>query len=917
MKFLDKLLGDANQKFLNSLKPKIEAIKEAEKELTSLTDEQIKSKSLELKKQAQSGTKLDDLLVPAFALVKIAAWRTLQQKPFDVQLLGGIVLHQGQIAEMKTGEGKTLTSTLPIYLNALLGKGVHVITVNDYLAKRDATWMAQIYDFLGLSVGIIGHEAAFIYDKSHTTDENDKVRDQGVKVDMDYLRPVDRGEAYKADITYGTNNEYGFDYLRDNMAQDEKNQVQRGLHYAIIDEVDSILIDEARTPLIISAPAEESGALYQQFSQIVTQLEEDKDYNIDEKMKACTLTEDGIRKMEKILGVDNIYESHGLQTVHHLEQALKARTLFQKDRDYVVKDNEVVIIDEFTGRMMQGRRYSEGLHQAIEAKESVEVQKESMTLATITFQNYFRMYEKLAGITGTAATEAEEMAKIYNLDVTIVPTNRPFARDDMRDRIYKTHRGKLKAIAREIEAKHKSGQPVLVGTISIEKNEELGALLEKAGVPHNLLNAKFHEKEAEYIAQAGRKGAVTIATNMAGRGVDITLGGVPLDKEKHEEVKALGGLHVLGTERHESRRIDNQLRGRAGRQGDPGSSQFYISLGDDLMRIFGSDRMKSIMDRLGIAEDTAIENKMISKSIESAQKKVEGHNFDIRKHLVEYDDIINKHRSVIYTQRQDILGLFTDNKTTEKNDDTSLVFDYINQEIESVVSFHTLAPKNNGDFDPKEIIETIKTIFPLEFTEEDKIKKLLESNKKNNNHEERTLVIDYITEIAKQKYAKLAEEINASIDLPEDNPHQPIQMIERGIVLRSIDTLWVEHLTAMDKLRTGIGLQGYGQRDPLVEYKREAYILFNSLLESIRKQIVYSIYKVGVSRRMAAVPGESDKKFAEQKSGYSPFSKQVKDREQTGQVITSKPRDEAGKKVGRNDSCPCGSEKKYKHCHGK
>ena len=485
----------------------------------------------------------------------------------------------------------------------------------------------------------------------------------------------------------------------------------------------------------------------------------------------------------------------------------------------------------------------------------------------------------------------------------------------MRDRIYKTHRGKLKAIAKEIEEKHKSGQPVLVGTISIEKNEELGALLEKAGVPHNLLNAKFHEKEAEYIAQAGRKAAVTIATNMAGRGVDITLGGVPFDKAKHEEVKALGGLHVLGTERHESRRIDNQLRGRAGRQGDPGSSQFYISLGDDLMRIFGSDRMKGIMDRLGIAEDTAIENKMISKSIEAAQKKVEGHNFDIRKHLVEYDDIINKHRSVIYKQRQDILELFTDNKISEDN--TNLVFDYINQEIENVVSFHTLASKNNGDFDPKEIIETIKTIFPLEFAEEDEIKKLLESNKKNNNHEERTLVIDYIIKIAKEKYAKLAEEINANIDLPEDNPYQPIQMIERGIILRSIDTLWVEHLTAMDKLRTGIGLQGYGQRDPLVEYKREAYMLFNTLLDSIRKQIVYSIFKVGVSRRMAAVPGESDKKFAEQKSGYSPFSKQVEDRAKSGQVLPSKPRDESGKKIGRNDPCPCGSGKKYKQCHGK
>ncbi|MDP2812542.1 MAG: preprotein translocase subunit SecA, partial [bacterium] len=725
MKFLEKLFGDQNEKFLKGLEPIIKKITEKENELLKLADEEIKAKSLELKKEVQSGAKLDDVLPTAFALVRIAAQRTLKQRHFDVQLMGGIVLHQGQIAEMKTGEGKTLTSTLPIYLNALKGKGVHVITVNDYLAKRDAVWMGQIYDFLGLSIATIQHDVSFIYDKTHSSSDDDKNRDQGVKVVMDYLRPVNRREAYQADITYGTNNEFGFDYLRDNMAQDLERQAQRGLHYAIVDEVDSILIDEARTPLIISAPAEDSTSKYQQFSQLVSGLTENSDYNIDEKMRACTLTEEGIKKMEKMLGVDNIYESHGIETVHHLEQSLKAKTLFARDRDYVIKDGEIIIIDEFTGRMMPGRRYSEGLHQAIEAKEGVNVQKESMTLATITFQNYFRMYKKLAGMTGTAATEAEEMAKIYNLDVTVVPTNKDFIRNDRKDKIYQNTRGKLKSIVKEISARHKSGQPVLVGTISIDKNEELGALLEKAGIPHQLLNAKFHEKEAEIIAQAGHKGAVTVATNMAGRGVDIILGGTPYNKDKYEEIIKLGGLHVMGTERHESRRIDNQLRGRAGRQGDPGSSQFYISMEDDLMRIFGSDRMKNMMSALGIAEDTAIENKIISNSIESAQKKVEGHNFDIRKHLVEYDDVINKHRQVIYKIRQDLLGLFSDKEHKTEKSSQDIVLDYIFAEIENIISFHTLVEKNNGDFDPKEIIETLRSIFPIDSVEEEKIKNLL------------------------------------------------------------------------------------------------------------------------------------------------------------------------------------------------
>jgi preprotein translocase subunit SecA len=918
LKFIDKLFGDANAKFLKGLEPQVEAIKIKEAEFLKLSDEEIKAKSLELKQQIKDGTKLDDVLVPAFALVKVAAQRTLDQRHYDVQVLGGIVLHQGQIAEMKTGEGKTLASTLAAYLNALSGRGVHVITVNDYLAKRDAVWMAQVYAFLGISVGVVAHDSAFIYDPTNATEKNDSDDD----INLDYLRPVERQEAYLADITYGTNNEFGFDYLRDNMTTDSTKQVQRGLIYTLIDEVDSVLIDEARTPLIISAPADQSTSKYGEFAKLIQNLKENEDYNIDEKMKACTLSEAGVLKMEKLLGIDNIYESHGIDTVHHIESALKAKTLFTIDKDYVVKENEVLIIDEFTGRMMPGRRYSEGLHQAIEAKEGVEVHRESMTLATVTFQNYFRMYEKLGGMTGTASTEAEEMAKIYSLDVTVIPTNKAFSRDDQRDRIYKNYRGKLKAIVREIQERHDKGQPVLVGTISIEKNEELGALLKKAGIPHNLLNAKFHDKEADIIAQAGRKGAVTVATNMAGRGVDIILGGTPFAQAKYDEIITLGGLHVLGTERHESRRIDNQLRGRAGRQGDVGSSQFYISMEDDLMRVFGSDRMKNMMDKLGIAEDMPIENKIISNSIESAQKKVEGHNFDIRKHLVEYDDVINKHRQVVYSSRQQLLEIFSDKEKQSERTSQDIVLEYIGQEIESVVSFHTLGEKNTGDFDPKEILETIKSIFALSSNEEAEIKKLLTQNGKSNSHDNRDKVIEYITRLATDKYLKLTTDINTNVVL-EDKTWLPMQIIERSIVLKSIDTLWVEHLTAMDKLRTGIGLQGYGQRDPLVEYKREAFNLFNQLLESIRKQIVYSIFKVSLKRNTVGGPsktpkiGESQKVFEEQRQGYQPFQKQVTNRESANPAVSNKPKDADGKTIGRNDPCYCGSGKKYKKCHGK
>ncbi len=654
MGILTKILGDANEKYLKKLQPVVEEINGLEKKFEGFSNEELKSKSLELKKRTES-SELDDLLPEAFALVREAAKRTLDQRHFDSQLIGGIVLHQGKIAEMKTGEGKTLAATLPLYLNALEGKGAHLITVNDYLAKRDTVWMGQIYNLLGLSVGCIVHDQAYIY--SPEDKGKDELRDEvgGFKVIESFLKQVSRKEAYSADITYGTNNEFGFDYLRDNMVYDLNMQSQRGHNYAIIDEVDSILIDEARTPLIISAPDQESSKWYLEFAKITPSLEAQKDYEIDEKSRAVTLTEDGISKVEKILGMENIYEEKGIKYVHHLEQALRAQVLFKKDKDYVVKDGEVIIVDEFTGRLMPGRRWSGGLHQAVEAKEGVEVKPESLTLASVTFQNYFRMYEKLSGMTGTAATSAEEFDKVYSLDVIIVPTNEPMIRRDLPDRIYKSREGKYKAVVREIKERHSKGQPVLVGTTSIEKNEYLGQLLQREGVPHEILNAKQHEREAQIIAQAGKLGQVTIATNMAGRGVDIILGGNPPDEKNSRKVKEAGGLHVIGTERHEARRIDNQLRGRSGRQGDPGSSQFFVSLEDDLMRIFGGGRIKSMMGAFKIPEDQPIEAKMVSSAIESAQSKIEGMNFDLRKHILDYDDVMNKHRSLIYKKRREFL----------------------------------------------------------------------------------------------------------------------------------------------------------------------------------------------------------------------------------------------------------------------
>lgn len=936
MKLLNKIFGDTNTRYLKTLAPTVENINKLEPEIKKLDNDGLKHKTEEFRERLRKKESFDDFLPEAFAMVREASRRTTGMRHFDVQLLGGIVLHRGEIAEMRTGEGKTLVATLPLYLNALAGKGAHLVTVNDYLARRDAVWMGQVYHALGLTVGCVQHDQAFLFDPGYKPDDHndqekenedsEEIKAPVVSVDMDFLRPVSRREAYQADITYGTNNEFGFDYLRDNMVVELDQKVQRPLYYAIVDEVDSILVDEARTPLIISAPSEESADMYYTFARIVQTLKENEDYNVDEKLRAATLTEAGIEKVEKTLGVKNLYTEGGIKMVHHLEQALKARTLFHKDKDYVVKEGEVIIVDEFTGRLMEGRRYSEGLHQAIEAKEGVDIQKESQTLATITFQNYFRMYKKLSGMTGTAATEAEEFAKIYGLDVTIIPTHRPMIRNDMPDSVYKTEQGKLKALIRNVKERNKKGQPILIGTISIEKNELVSQLLSQAGVSHELLNAKNHAKEAEIIAQAGRVGAVTVATNMAGRGVDIILGGKPFEKEQYEKVKSLGGLHVLGTERHESRRIDNQLRGRAGRQGDPGSSQFFVSMEDDLMRVFGSDRMKNMMTRLGVPDDMPIENKMISRSIEQAQKKIEGHHFDIRKRLVEFDDVINKHREVIYKKRNEILEMFEKDQKYPKKDSRlkSMLMELIEQEIEQVVSFHTAA-QEEGDWDIKEIYETVKTIFPLDRGEEEKIKQFGKKHGKSDDVRLRTELIEYLVALARDKYARLEQEIKDGA-VGED-PYA-MRRLEKSVYLRSIDMLWIEHLEAMDYLRHGIGLRGYGQRDPLVEYKKEAYRMFNTLMNGIQNQVVYSIYKLAYAHKMAlkspleragvvmSAPAKTMERGSSSMAGPS----------EGGAVSSSAPSPTGrfdGKKVGRNDPCPCGATKpdgtpvKYKKCHGK
>jgi len=806
MSLITKIAGDPNKRYLKRIQPTIDEINKLEKKFESFSNNELKAKTEEFKKRSSPSTtfgarkeSLDDILPEAFAVVREAAKRTLNQRHFDVQLIGGIVLHQGKIAEMRTGEGKTLAATLPLYLNALTSKGVHLVTVNDYLARRDTVWMGQTYHLLGLSVGCLNHESSYIYDPSYTQEggspksqilnnkqiqnghttpslpkfkiqnsDKDEVRDKlgSFKVVEEYLKPCSRKQAYQADILYGTNNEFGFDYLRDNMAYDKNELVQpaspdasqggRGFNYAIIDEVDSILIDEARTPLIISAPDVESAKLYQQFAKITPKLKAEEDYKIDEKMRVVTLTNPGIDKVEKILGMTNIYQEKGIQIIHHLEQALRAEVLFKRDKDYVIRNGEIIIVDEFTGRLMPGRRYSGGLHQAIEAKERVEVKRESKTLASITFQNFFRMYQKLAGMTGTALTNAEEFDKVYKLDIIVVPTNKPMIRQDFPDLVYKTENGKFRAVIKEIKEANERGQPVLVGTVSIERNELLGSLLRREGTKHNLLNAKNHEREGEIIAQAGKLGAVTVATNMAGRGVDIVLGGNPPIPEDAKKVKDLGGLFVIGTERHEARRIDNQLRGRSGRQGDLGKSQFFVSLEDELMVRFGSERIKSLMDTLKIPEDQPIQNKLISNAIEKAQARIEGYNLDARNHLLEYDEVMNKQRSAIYKIRRDVLFA--------------------------------------SDDDLKKKVE--------ELMDEKELKQYKEKNKK----------------------------------LGED-----FKKATKFIILRTVDIFWMEHLETMECLRQSVSLHAYGQRDPLVEYKNEGRRLFDILL-FYRIHILISIF---------------------------------------------------------------------------
>lgn len=865
MNFLFKIFGDPIAAYLKKLSLTVEKINKLEGKFAQFSDAALRKQTEIFKERLKNNESLNALLPEAFAVVREAAKRTLNQRHFDVQLIGGIVLHEGKIAEMATGEGKTLTATLPLYLNALEGKGVHLVTVNDYLAKRDVVWMGQIYHLLGLSVGCLTHAQAYVYDPSYSQSK-DFERDlkAGFKVFEDFLRPVSRKEAYLADITYGTNNEFGFDYLRDNMVTSLDQQVQRGHHFAIVDEVDSILIDEARTPLIISQPDLEAANLYQEFARIVPLLKENQDYNVDEKVKVVTLTEEGILKVEKIVGVDNIYAEKGMRYLHYLEQALRAEVLFKRDRDYVVKDGEIIIIDEFTGRLLPGRRYSEGLHQAIEAKEGVPVRPESKTLATITFQNYFRLYKKLAGMTGTALTSAEEFDRVYHLEVVPIPTNKPLIRKILPDKVYKTQKAKFLAVVKEVKERHQKGQPVLIGTTSIEKNEYLSRLLTKEGIPHNVLNAKNHEREAEIIAQAGKLGAVTCATNMAGRGVDIILGGNPPSADEAQKVRELGGLCVIGTERHEARRIDNQLQGRAGRQGDPGVAQFFLSLEDDLLRIFGAERIKVLMEKFNFPENQPIENKIISKVIQEAQAKIEGLNFDIRKHLLEYDEVLNKHREVIYRKRKEILQ---ENSLKEK------ILELAGKEIEKILNTHCgeMDPQN---WDIEEIVEEVKTIMPLA----DIRRNLSDFCLKNSSNEEIIKEMKNFLKGLFEKFYSLKE---------EELGFERMRQIEKWLALNIIDFLWVDHLTAMDHLRDSVRLRAWGQKDPLVEYKSEGHRLFKILLETFESNLVRSILKVEIKKE--------------------PVYQRVE--------LSRIP--EKFKNVGRNDPCPCGSGKKFKKCHGK
>jgi preprotein translocase subunit SecA len=884
---MKKMFGTKNDRELKRLFGLVDRINAQESSIAALDDAQLASKSAEFKHRLQNGSSLDDLLFEAFAVVRETSRRKLNMRHFDVQLLGGVALHEGKISEMKTGEGKTLVATLPVYLNALDGRGVHVVTVNDYLAKRDAQWMGPLYHFLGLSVGVIQHDLSFLFDPEYRSSEKR----------LDFLRPCSRREAYYADITYGTNNEFGFDYLRDNMKYELSDYCQRELNYAIVDEVDSILVDEARTPLIISGPSEDSTDKYYKINKIIPNLKVEEDFRIDEKLKSVTLTEKGSAKVERSLGLSNLYDASNIELVHHVLQALKAHHLFKRDTDYVVKDGEVIIVDEFTGRLMPGRRWSDGLHQAIEAKEGVKIESENQTLATITFQNLFRMYNKLAGMTGTADTEAAEFSEIYNLEVLVLPTNKKMQRIDHPDSVFKSQDGKFRAVIAEIEDRHKKGQPVLVGTISIEKSELLSSLLSKKKIKHNVLNAKFHEKEAEIVSQAGRYGAVTIATNMAGRGTDIVLGGNPegrsveflknpesyteeeyaaaVDKSREvcaaerDKVVEAGGLHIIGTERHEARRIDNQLRGRSGRQGDPGSSRFFLSLDDDLMRIFGSDKINSLMDMLKMDEDLPIENRMVSKAIENAQKKVEAHNFDIRKHLLQYDDVMNKQRTEIYSFRRDILvGESLKARILELSEDITdeLLYAYCPEERYDEWDVKGLADAIESSYGIKPDLEDYRTLDDL-----------------------RGKIVSSFSNAYEKKEAESGSE--------------EMRYLERIVALQVIDTQWKDHLLNIDHMKEGIGLRGYAQKDPVVEYKKEAFELFADMSDRIKSEVMMRLLRMQIVREEEAIEVRKEQKnlvYNKNDAGEGP--RQQFHREQ---------------KVGRNDPCPCGSGKKYKKCCGK
>jgi preprotein translocase subunit SecA len=880
---LRKFVGSRSERELKKIQPAIEAVNAFEARISGLSDTDLQAKTPEFKQRIQNGSPLEDILPEAFAVTREAGKRILNMRHFDVQLIGGYALHQGRIAEMKTGEGKTLVATLPAYLNALAGKGVHVVTVNDYLARRDAEWMGRLYKFLGLSVGVIRHG----------------------------LNDQERHESYHSDITYGTNNEFGFDYLRDNMKFDVASCVQREHNYAIVDEVDSILIDEARTPLIISGPSDESTDKYYRIDKIVPKLRRDMDYQVDEKSRTATLTEEGVARAEDMLSVDNLYDPSNMEILHHINQGLRAHTLYKRDGEYVVKDGEVIIVDEFTGRLMPGRRWSDGLHQAVEAKEGLKIQQENQTLATITFQNYFRMYKKLAGMTGTAETEAEEFLKIYKLDVLPIPTNRELRRIENSDVIYRTEREKFEAVVKEIRQCNEKGQPVLVGTITIDRSEKLSTMLKRAGIKHVVLNAKYHEKEAEIVAQAGRKGAVTIATNMAGRGTDILLGGNPeflardilrrreidpaqatpdqwreaiaqvkpdIDKE-HEEVVAAGGLHIIGTERHEARRIDNQLRGRSGRQGDPGSSRFYVSLEDDLMRIFAAERISGIMQRLGMEEGVPIESRLVSRQIESAQKRVEGQNFGYRKHVLEYDDVMNKQREAVYGLRRQLLV---------GPDQKEYLMGIADEIMAGIVQQFANEETNPSEWDTEALVRAVTQQFGFDMRAEGIDPGELGSKE----------LEDALVKRAHEIYDAKEAVISASA----------MRFHERMIMLQIVDSHWKDHLLAMDHLKEGIGLRGYGQRDPLVEYKKESFTLFEDLMSRVEDDTIRFLFL------LQPVDEKKQAEEAERRQRRQQMMLNQQAAASGGTGNSQVKRDAA--KVGRNDPCPCGSGKKYKKCCG-